>query len=65
MKGDDCWIIDSGASQHMTSNHDLLIKSFWSQNQLFSGMVDLCMLLGQVKYALLCFLFLKRKMNEN
>ena len=26
MKGDDCWIIDSGASQHMTSNRDLLIN---------------------------------------
>ena len=55
MKGDDCWIIDSGTSQHMTSNRDLLMnyKSFRSQNQLFSGMVDLCMLLGRVKYMLL------------
>ena len=26
MKGDDCWIIDSGASQHMTSNCDLPSK---------------------------------------
>ena len=26
MKGDDCWIIDSGASQDMTSNRDLLMN---------------------------------------
>ena len=26
MKGDDCWIIDSSTSQHMTSNRDLLMN---------------------------------------
>lgn len=25
-KGNDCWIIDFGASQHMTSNFDLLMN---------------------------------------
>ena len=26
MKGDDCWIIDTGVSEHMTSNCDLLVN---------------------------------------
>ena len=31
MKGDDCWTIDSGASQHMTSNRNLL-NSIYQEN---------------------------------
>ena len=70
MKGDDCWIIDSGASQHMTSNRDLLInyQEFSEPAPVVLGdgtYVDLLMLSGLVKYALLCCLVLKKRMNEN
>ena len=58
-EGNSCWIIDSGASQHMTANRDLLVNYFEfpepepvalgdgrSVNAYGYGQVDITMILG-------------------